>query len=119
MQKKIIAIDFDGTIVDDRYPEIGMVKSGAIEAIREIHRTCEFYIIISTCRQGDELIDAVNFLLEKGIPFDRINDNHPYLIEQFGNTRKIHADVFIDANNVGGMPHWDKIPKLIDKQLPY
>jgi hypothetical protein len=118
MEKKIIiSIDFDGTIVEDRYPEIGWLKPGAVDAIREMNVTGEFYIIVNTCRQGDELVNAVNFLLEKGIPFDRINDNHPDLINKYGNVRKVHANYFIDASNVGGMPDWHKIPEILKGTL--
>lgn len=116
---KIIAIDFDGTIVEDAYPAIGELNPGAEFAINLLFGNSNNYIIINTCRKGKLLLEMVNFLALKAIRYHRINDNAPWLIEQFGNTRKIHADVFIDANNVGGMPHWDKIPKLIDKQLPY
>ena len=117
--KKIIAIDFDGTIVEDSYPEIGRLKNEAKEAIDRIYGNINHYVIINTCRAGDQLIEMINFLIEKQIPFHRVNDNAPWLIEKYGNTRKIHADVFIDANNLGGLPDWDMMPSMIDKNLPF
>ena len=120
MEKRtIIAIDFDGTIVADQYPGIGLLKPGACEAIKALHSNAKHYIIINTCRQGSELVDAVNFLIEKGIPFDRVNDNAPWLIKEFGNTRKIHADIFIDSAQVGHLPDWSKIVEIIDDNLPF
>ena len=114
---KIIAIDFDGTIVEDAYPAIGRLKPGAKKALNQLYNHDEIFTIINTCRSGEQLIDAVNFLIENGINFNRINDNAPWLIEEHGNTRKIHADVFIDASNLTGMPAWDLVYDLIINEL--
>lgn len=91
-----IAVDFDGTIVENQYPHIGKLQSGAKDTLQRLHREGH-KIIIWTCRSGEQLAEAVNFLLENEIPFDRVNDNLRENIEQYGgNSRKVFADVYID-----------------------
>ena len=102
----IIAVDFDGTVAYDKFPEIGSPIPYAKEVIGRLHNDGH-YIIINTCRAGEDLTNAVNWLLKEGIPFDRVNDNHPDNIRQFNNnTRKINADIYIDDKNVGGFMGW-------------
>lgn len=109
----IIAIDFDGTVHWGEYPQIGIVVKGAVENIMKL-RQDGHYIIIWTCRQGDLLTEAVNWLLEKGIPFNRINDNHPEnKLKYGGDTRKIYADLYVDDRQIGGLPEWSKIYEYV------
>ncbi len=64
---------------------------------------------------GDLLLEAINWLLDKGFPFDRVNDNAPFNVAKYNgaNTRKVYADVYIDDHNVGGLPPWEEIYRLI------
>lgn len=111
----IIAVDFDGTVHTGQYPEIGYIRQGCIEALRRLH-DAGHYIIIWTCREGREQTQAVNWLLAKGVPFDRINENHPdNLVRYPDNNRKIYADVYVDDRQVGGLPSWDEISDYIMK----
>lgn len=105
----IIAIDFDGTIAIDNYPKIGVPVPYAIETIRKIKKQGH-YIIINTCRCGDRLIDAVNWMTEKGVMFDRVNDNHPIETAKYdSNSRKVFAHLYIDDRQIGGLPTWPEI----------
>lgn len=105
----IISVDFDGVLHFGSYPEIGIADANAAKCMQQIRRDGH-YIIINTCRQGDYLISAVNWLLEQQIPFDRVNDNHPDNTAKYGtNSRKIYAHVYIDDRQVGGLPPWDII----------
>jgi len=71
----ILAIDFDGTIVDHQYPEIGDLKPNAVETIQQWHNAGH-QIIIWTCRHTDsDIIPMKEFLNENKIPYDAINDN--------------------------------------------
>ena len=115
-----IAVDFDGTIVDDEYPGIGKPIIFAFETLKKLqdkgHR-----LILWTYRKGTTLDEAVKFCEENGIVFYAVNCSFPE--EEFDTThsRKIHADIFIDDRNIGGLKSWGEIyQELIgeDKIVP-
>lgn len=111
----IISIDFDGTIVRGTYPAIDGLMPYAKEIIRHL-KADGHYLIINTCRNGAIAIDAVNYLLEQKIPFDRFNDNEPTNIAKYNsNSRKIYAHVYIDDKQVGGLPPWLTIYEMIQE----
>ncbi len=113
----IIAIDFDGTIVEDGYPKIGKPMIFAFDTIKKMqadgHR-----LILWTYRSGRKLKEAVDFCKENGIDFYAVNKNYPE--EEFDGkiSRKIHADLFIDDRNIGGFLGWTEIYKLIFNYEP-
>jgi hydroxymethylpyrimidine pyrophosphatase-like HAD family hydrolase len=109
----ILAIDFDGTICDLAYPEVGKVKYRAQYYINELYKK-GFGIVINTCREGKALAKALEFLDEEGFLYDYYNANFPHLIDEYqADTRKISADVYIDDKNLSviedGMPQWKTI----------
>jgi hydroxymethylpyrimidine pyrophosphatase-like HAD family hydrolase len=112
----IIAIDFDGTIVEDAYPKIGKPMIFALETIKKLqadgHR-----LILWTYRSGRKLNEAVDFCEENGIEYS-VNKNYPEEIFDEKISRKIHADLFIDDRNVGGFLGWTEIYKLIFNHEP-
>jgi len=107
-----IAVDFDGTIVEHKYPDIGPIIPGAFEVLRCLqekgHR-----LILWTVRDGVDLQNAVDFCLENGLIFYAVNESYPK--EEFNKyiSRKINADIFIDDRNVGGFIGWDNIRQLL------
>lgn len=102
----IIAVDFDGVLNASPYPQVGVVVGGARAAMTEL-KARGHHLIIWTCREGQDQTDAVNFLLEQGIPFDGINCNARSNREQYANDcRKVYADLYIDDRQVGGFPGW-------------
>lgn len=103
----IIAIDFDGTICrTTRFPLIDGETPYAADTIRQLHADGH-YIIIWTCRTGQNLLDAINWLLHHRIPFDRINDHNPDNLARYGyGGKKIYAHCYIDDKNLGGFPGW-------------
>ena len=111
----IIAVDFDGTLVENKYPETGALLPAAKDAMVQLKRDGH-YIIIWSCRTGELLLNATNFLLENGVPFDRVNDHQPDNGARYGDTgKKIYADVYIDDRHVGGLPEWPQIYKYIKR----
>lgn len=97
----IFAIDFDGTIVRHKFPEIGEIIPDAVEAMRQI-KDLGHHIIIWTCRAGDTLKEAIDFLNANNIPYDCVNQNLPWHITHYNNdSRKIFADIYIDDANAG------------------
>lgn len=102
----IIAVDFDGTIVRSNYPVILGEQPYAGEALRKLHAQGH-YIIIWTCRCGDQLLKAINWLLEHQMPFDRINDHNPENVAKYGEGgNKVYAHCYIDDKNLFGFPGW-------------
>ncbi len=110
---KIIAVDFDGTIVEDEYPSIGKPKMFAFETLKMLQKDGH-RLILWTYRTGRALQEAVEFCAEKEVEFYAVNASFPG--EQFSEkeaSRKINADVFIDDRNIGGMKGWGEIYQLI------
>jgi len=114
---KIIAIDFDGTIVADQYPAIGQLKPNAREVIQQLKHDGH-YIIIWTCRTGNPMHQVYDFLTEQQIPFDRINKSNPENVAKYGiDTRKVYADVYVDDKGLHELPDdWIDIYHMIEKK---
>ena len=100
----IIAVDFDGTIVEDRYPEIGKERPFATITLRKLIEH-HHKLILWTVREGQLLDEAVEWCRNKGIEFYAVNKDYeeedPETNKHY--SRKIKADVFIDDRNVGGL----------------
>lgn len=102
----IIAVDFDGTISRGKFPAIGGEQPYAGEVLRKLHDEGH-YIIIWTCRCGEPLLEAINWLVAHNIPFDRINDHNPENVAKYGvSGKKVYAHCYIDDKNIGGFPGW-------------
>ncbi len=92
----IIAVDFDGTLCESRYPEIGQPNIPLINGLKEKQAQGD-KLILWTCRSGEYLEKAVEWCRSHGLTFDRVNENLPEILELWGNdSRKITADVYID-----------------------
>jgi hypothetical protein len=103
----VIAVDFDGTIVEHEYPKIGKAIPFAIETLLQLQK--EGHILLMwTVRDGDLLQEAVNYCEKKGLKFYAANKNHP---DEDVSTasRKLNAEMFIDDRNLGGLPDWGVI----------
>ncbi len=105
----IIAIDFDGTLCRGTYPNIGGPQPYAVEVMKKLSADGH-YLIIWTCRHGELLTKAINWMLDQGIPFNRVNEHNPDNLAKYGgDARKIYAHVYIDDKNLGGLPTWPEI----------
>lgn len=114
-----IAIDFDGTIVEHRYPQIGPEIPFATDTLKmlmqERHR-----LILWTVREGKLLEEAVEWCRQRGVEFYAVNQDYPE--EEKGDkgfSRKLKADLFIDDRNLGGLPDWGDIYRMIRERLTY
>ncbi len=110
--KLIIAVDFDGTIVEDAYPKIGKPIIFAFETLKKLQDDAH-RLILWTYRSGEQLEEAVKFCEDNGIFFYAVNKSFPE--EQFDAnfSRKIHADLFIDDRNIGGFLGWGEIYQML------
>ena len=119
MEKRpcVLAIDFDGTIVEEAYPGIGKIKFEADKYINMLYDE-GFIIIINTCRTGIFEGNAETFLNHKGIKYHYINNNLPSSIEYFKkDSRKISADFYIDDKCLMGLPEtWGGIYCLVRRK---
>jgi len=105
----IIAVDFDGTIVSNRFPEIGEPIQFAFDSLIMLAEEGN-RIILWTYREGKELDEAVEFCRENGLEFYAVNSEYPNGgWADSSPTRKIHADVYIDDRNFGGLPDWSYV----------
>lgn len=89
----IIAIDFDGTIVKHRFPHVGDPVPYAIGTMKELQELGH-QLMLWTVRDGEPLIDAVNYLHSQHIQNMWINNNTGQ--RRWSNSKKQHADIYID-----------------------
>ena len=106
-QKLHVAVDFDGTIVENKYPGIGQPIEHALGVLRELQTDKDIQLMLWTARTGKELDAAVEWMAEQG--FDWPVNRNPHI--EFG--RKLVADIYIDDRNIGGLPSW----KLIHRHI--
>lgn len=93
---RIIAVDFDGTLVEDAYPFIGTIRPNIWNAVKD-YQSVDWKIILWTCRTGQQLADAVDFCAKHGLHFDAINENIAEIKAKYGgDTRKVFADIYLD-----------------------
>ena len=111
-----IAVDFDGTIVEHRYPQIGEEIPFAIETLKMLIKD-QHRLILWSVREGELLEEAVNWCKERGVEFYAVNNDYPE--ETLDNnphfSRKLKVDMFIDDRNLGGLPDWGTIYQMISR----
>ena len=96
----IIAVDFDGILCRDEFPEIGSPNYGMISLVREII-DAGHEVVLWTSRANDRLVEAVRWCEDRGLHFCAVNDNAPSNRARYehlypGGTRKVYADVYMD-----------------------
>lgn len=109
-----IAVDFDGTIVEHKYPAIGQERPFAIDTLKMLQKE-QHKIILWSVREGKLLEEAVDWCRVHGLEFYAVNRDYP---EETTNnnphfSRKVKADIFIDDRNLGGLPDWGTIYQMI------
>ena len=111
-KKLTIAIDFEGTIVEDAYPGIGKPGIFAFETLKKLqedgHR-----LILWTYRHGKSLDEAVEFCKKNGIEFYAVNKSFPEEEFDHSMSRKIYCDLFIDDRNIGGVLGWGEVYQIL------
>lgn len=113
----IIAVDFDGTIVEHAYPAIGKEMPFAIETLKMLQKDHHLLILWSV-REGALLDEAVNYCKERGLEFYAVNTSMPDMVDDRFTTRKVNADLFIDDRSLGGLPEWGVIYQWIKSGKP-
>lgn len=114
-----IAIDFDGTIVEHRYPQIGPEIPFATDTLKMLMRD-RHRLILWTVREGKLLEEAVEWCRQRGVEFYAVNQDYPEEEKRDkGFSRKLKADLFIDDRNLGGLPDWGDIYRMIQERMTY
>jgi len=115
-----IAVDFDGTIVEHRYPEIGKELPFATQTLRMLIED-RHKLILWSVREGKLLEDAVEWCRKRGVEFYAVNKDFPEedLTKNQSFSRKLKADVWIDDRNIGGLPDWGTIYQMITERKTY
>lgn len=96
----IIAVDFDGILCENRFPEIGEPNYDMVSFVRQLidegHE-----VILWTSRTGDRLAEAAMWCEDRGLHFCAINENAPsnlaqYLAEYPTPSPKVYADLYLE-----------------------
>lgn len=95
----IIAIDFDGTVVEHEYPDIGAQVPHARRVIKRLAER-NHKLILYTMRSGDELNDAVRYM-KTVIEVDLYGVNANPQQSEWTDSPKAYAEVYIDDAALG------------------
>ena len=115
-----IAVDFDGTIVEERYPKIGAEIPFAVQTLKMLIKD-QHKLILWTVREGELLEEAVEWCRQRGIEFYAVNKDYPEedVEKNCHYSRKLKADIWIDDRSVGGLPDWGTIYRMISEHKTY
>jgi len=118
-----IGIDFDGTMVEHKYPEIGEPVKEALEVVKDL-QAAGHKIILYTMRSDERLAQAVDYLEENGIKPYAVNDNPSQ--KHWTTSKKIYCNLYIDDCTLGvplitpdkGKPYvdWEEVRELLDER---
>jgi trehalose-6-phosphatase len=107
----IISVDFDGTVVEHDYPDIGEPLEG-IQTLRDLI-VAGHTIVLNTCREDTRkrqyLTEAVRFLKKHGVEVHSVNENRREDDFRDDGGRKVYAHCYIDDRNLGGFPGWNYV----------
>lgn len=93
-----VAVDFDGTISEHRYPDLGKPVPGAFEWMKAWQDEGA-KLIMWTMRSGIYLEDAVKFCADHGVAFDAVNEGIGD--RDWTDSPKCHAHRYVDDNAAG------------------
>ena len=115
-----IAVDFDGTIVEHAYPEIGRERPFSIDTLKALIAD-RHQLILWSVREGKLLDDAVNWCKERGVEFYAVNKDFPEedVERNVHFSRKLKVDMWIDDRNIGGIPDWGTIYRIIKEGITW
>ena len=115
-----IAVDFDGTIVRHRYPEIGEELPFATQTLKMLIED-RHKLILWSVREGHLLDEAVEWCRERGVEFYAVNRDYPEedITRNMHFSRKLKVDLWIDDRNVGGLPDWGTIYRMVKERVTW
>jgi len=100
---EFVAVDFDGTICADAFPEVGAPNRAVIDYVKRLAADGSKIILYTSRENGTRklLDEAVAFCKEQGIPLYAVNENpgNPHAAKiglKPSDGRKVYADLYID-----------------------
>ena len=111
-ESRVIAVDFDGTIVEHKHPAIGKEMLFAFATLKELQKKGH-KLLLWTIRTGPLLDEAVEFCKANGVEFYAVNKNYPEEEINEKTSRKLNADVFIDDRSLGGFIGWSEVWQML------
>ena len=100
MPAKIIAVDFDGCLCENKYPDIGIPIYATVFRLKQ-EKENGARLILWTCRAKERLTAALEWCAKLDIQFDAVNENLPDILAAYdGDSRKIYADEYWDDKAV-------------------
>ena len=97
----IIAVDFDGVIVEDKFPDVGEPDMRLVNLLNMAYNQGHS-VILWTSRVDDKLETAVETCKKIGLSLTAVNNGDPGNISQYGtDPRKIYADMYLDDRALG------------------
>lgn len=90
-----IAVDFDGCLFEEKWPDIGEPHWDVINKAKEAQHNGAL-LVLNTCREGKLLDDAIVACIGVGLHFDAINENVQERKDEWGDCRKVGADEYWD-----------------------
>jgi hypothetical protein len=96
--KKIICVDFDGTVVEHKYPDVGRDVPDAVRVL-QLLQEYGVKLILWTMRSGEFLQDAVNWFAENDIALWGVNENPEQ--KEWTDSPKAYAPLYIDDAALG------------------
>ncbi len=116
----VIAVDFDGTIVEHKYPAIGEELPFATETLKMLIKD-QHRLILWSVREGELLDEAVEWCRQRGVEFYAVNKDFPEedVEKNQSFSRKLKADYFIDDRGIAGLPQWGEIYRIISEGRTY
>jgi len=94
--KTTIALEFDGVIVENDYPQMGKPNEEAISVLTELIEN-GYKLILNTKRYGPSLSEAIRYCNQNNILFYSVGNNE--LKENESN--KLNATLYIETGCVG------------------
>lgn len=95
----LVAIDFDGTIAEHRFPEIGPAVPGAFFWIKKFQEAGANIALWTMRGRRNGLYDAIEFCRQNGVVFDLVNEQNP--LASWAEGPKLYCQSYIDDNAAG------------------
>lgn len=120
LKYKTIAVDFDGTLAEIAWPGIGRPIQEAIDVINRYY-DAGGEVIIWSCRENQENVyyEMLLWLEKYGVKYNKVNENMEWRVAMYDgiDCRKIGVDLYIDDKQVGGLPPWSEIDKILQERV--